>query len=252
MTQEALEPLGYILAFIAVVVNGMGKGGLGSNIGTLSVPLMALAMPPIQAAAILVPLLLLMDFISLWKFKGLVNWPIVKVCLPAGIVGIALGTAIFSQLSEDSIRLLIGFISLGFCGMQLVKKSSGRIQNPSTLKGSFWGCITGFTSFGIHAGGPPLNIYLLPLRLGSHMLMGTQAWLFGGINICKIAAYGWLGQLDWSNLHISFRLAPAAPVGVLLGFFLLNHLSQKTIYNFCYLSLALLGCVLLLQGSGFL
>ena len=246
---EALDLSVYLLAFLAVVINGMGKGGLGSIVGTVSVPVMSLAIDPIQAAAILLPLLLLMDLISMWKFRGQIYWPAFIHTLPAGIVGIIIGTLIFSFLSEAGIRLLIGCISLGFCLLQWFKRNKTLKQSSSVLRGGVWGGVAGFTSFGIHAGGPPLSIYLLPLGLSSHLLMGTQAWIFAGLNLSKVAAYGWLGELDGTNLLFSLYLVPAAPAGVFLGYHLLNRLSQRFIYNFCYLSLFSLGSVLFFQGA---
>ncbi|MCL6268583.1 sulfite exporter TauE/SafE family protein [Sansalvadorimonas sp. 2012CJ34-2] len=245
---ESMDIVVYLLAFLAVIINGMAKGGLGSIVGSLSVPLMSLAMDPVQAAAVLLPLLLLMDFISMWKFRGQIYWPAFIHCLPAGIVGVAIGAMIFNQLSDASIRLLIGLVSLGFCLLLWLQRNSTSRSKSSAVKGSFWGCLTGFTSFGIHAGGPPLSIYLLPLGLSSHLLMGTQAWIFAGLNFSKVAAYSWLGQLDFSNLVFSLFLVPAAPAGVFLGYYLLNRLSQKIIYGFCYLSLFSLGSVLFFQG----
>ena len=246
MMPETFDLFAYLLAFCAVLINGMGKGGLGSILGTLSVPLMSLAMDPVQAAAVLLPLLLLMDFISMWKFRGQIYLPAFIHCLPAGVIGVA----IFSQLSDSSIRLTIGVISLGFCLLRWLQRKAPVKQKSSPVRGSFWGVLTGFTSFGIHAGGPPLSIYLLPLGLSSHLLMGTQAWIFAGLNISKVVAYEWLGQLDTSNLLYSLYLVPAAPLGVLLGYYFLNRFSQRFIYGFCYVSLFSLGTVLLFQGVG--
>ena len=245
------EALFYFLAVVAVLINGMSKGGLGSILGSVSVPLMSLAMAPVQAAAILLPLLLVMDIISLWKFRGQCHLGVLKSVLPGCLVGVFIATLIFNELSENHIRLLIGLISVGFCLLQWLRRNYSEQAVISYLKGSFWGCFSGFSSFGIHAGGPPLSIYLLPFKMDSHLLMGTQAWIFAIMNVTKIFAYASLGQLDHSNLSTSLILLPITPIGVLMGYWLLSRLSQKAIYNFCYFSLSLLGIVLCLQGLAF-
>ena len=52
------DPWFYLLAIPAVLIYGIGKGGLGGALGILAVPMMALVIPPTQAAAILLPILL--------------------------------------------------------------------------------------------------------------------------------------------------------------------------------------------------
>ena len=244
------DPLFYLLAIPAVLINGMAKGGLGSILGSVSVPLMALAIAPVQAAAILLPLLLFMDMVSLWKFRGQFHSGVLKSVLPGCLLGVLFGTLIFRKLSENNIRLLIGVISLAFCFIQWLRRNNTNTASISYTKGNFWGSLSGFTSFGIHAGGPPISIYLLPLKLNSHQLMGTQAWIFATMNVSKIFAYAELGQLGLDNLATSLILLPVAPFGVLIGYWLLNKLSQRVIYSFCYLSLTILGITLSLQGLG--
>ena len=62
------DPLFYVFAVPAVVVLGISKGGF-SGIGMVSTPLLALVMPPLQAAAILLPIILLQDALSCWIYR---------------------------------------------------------------------------------------------------------------------------------------------------------------------------------------
>ena len=64
------DPLFYAAAIPAVLLFGISKGGFGGGLGTAAVPLMALVISPVQAAAILLPILCLMDLVALWKFRG--------------------------------------------------------------------------------------------------------------------------------------------------------------------------------------
>ncbi|WP_281648048.1 sulfite exporter TauE/SafE family protein [Parendozoicomonas sp. Alg238-R29] len=246
------DTLFYLVAIPAVLISGMAKGGLGNMLGTACVPLMALVIPPVQAAAIILPLLLVMDCLSLWKFRGQVHIEALKTILPACFFGVAIAALVFSHPSEQHVRLLIGAISLLFCFFQWLKRNNPDKQPASYRWGSFWGVLGGFTSFGIHAGGPPVTIYLLPLRLSSHLFMGTQAWIFASMNIEKIIAYGATGELNSENLIASATLLPFTPIGVLMGYGLLNHLPEKVIYGFSYLCLTVLGSILFLQGIGLL
>ncbi|WP_087109751.1 sulfite exporter TauE/SafE family protein [Parendozoicomonas haliclonae] len=242
-----VDPIFYCLAIPAVVINGMAKGGLGNILGCLSVPLMALVIDPIQAAAILLPLLLVMDLLSLWKFRGEMDLAVFKSLLPGCLFGVVIAAFGFQYLSPDALRLFIGIVSIGFCVSQLLQTARSQSQ-VSSGKGFFWGSLTGVASYGIHAGGPPFSIYILPMKLESRILMGTQAWIFGSMNVAKVCAYATVGQLNTENLSTSLVLLPLTPIGVLLGYWLLHRLSQLFIYRFCYISLALLGVTLTLQG----
>ena len=56
------DPLFWLLAVPAVIALGLAKGGF-AGVGMLATPLLALIVPPLQAAAILLPILLLQDVI---------------------------------------------------------------------------------------------------------------------------------------------------------------------------------------------
>jgi uncharacterized protein len=57
------DPLFYLLAIPAITILGLGKGGF-SGVGMISTPLIALVIPPLQAAAIVQPILIVQDAIS--------------------------------------------------------------------------------------------------------------------------------------------------------------------------------------------
>jgi len=253
------DPLFYLCAIPAILLFAMAKGGLGAGLGLLSVPLMSLVISPVQAAAIMLPLLVVMDAAAIWSFRGQWNMEQIKIMLPGALLGVIVGTFTFQYMSDDAIKILIAVIALTFSGnhyrkQYLLKKNASEAPpaQPDMIKGRFWGAVSGFTSFGIHAGGAPASVYLLPLKMEKKMLMATFAIFFGVVNIAKVIAYGWLGQLQ-SNLLTSLVLLPFAPLGVKTGYFLLHKISEKLIYQISYLSLTVLGGKLLIEGvSGLL
>ena len=242
------DPLFYLCAIPAVLIFGLAKGGFGGSIAIVSVPLMSLVISPIQAAAIMLPVLLVMDAFALWSFRGQWHKKNLMILVPSAIVGVIIGALYFRYLSEDAVRLLIAIIAIVFTLDYLIKRGNIASSKPSVSKGSLWGAIAGFTSFGIHAGGPPVNVYLLPQNLDKTILMGTMAVFFAIINVVKVAPYAMLGQLDYSNLITSLVLMPLAPIGVRLGYFLHHKSSQATIINLCYIFLAVAGVKLFYDG----
>ena len=243
------DPFFYLCAIPAVLIFAMVKGGFGGGIAIISVPLMSLAVPPVQAAAILLPLLIVMDGVAIWSFRGQWSKENLERTLPGAIVGIIAGTFTFHYLSEAAIRLLIGFICVAFCLNYWLRPGLKAKAEAGIVAGSFWGAIAGFTSFGIHAGGPPMSIYLLPQRLDKIVLMGTFALFFAIVNVVKLIPYTWLGQFDGTNLLTSAVLIPLAPIGVRLGYFLLHKVSEKLVYGICYFFLMVIGLKLLYEGG---
>ncbi|HBD11140.1 MAG TPA: hypothetical protein DCZ13_03280 [Porticoccaceae bacterium] len=242
------DPFFYICAIPAILIFGMAKGGFGGGIAVISVPLISLAMPPVQAAAIMLPLLIAMDAVAVWSFRKTWSRLNVRLTLPGAVAGIVVGAFSFRYLSEDAIRILIGVISVVFCLHYWLQPNLEKQRQPSLLHGSIWGTVAGFTSFGIHAGGPPMSIYLLPQRMEKRLLMGTFAVFFAIVNLVKLIPYTWLGQFDTTNLLTAAVLMPLAPVGVRLGYFLLHRISEELVYRLCYFFLFVVGTKLLYDG----
>ncbi len=243
------DPLFYALAGPALLAMGIAKGGLGGGIGQLAVPLMALVISPIQAAAIMLPILCLMDIFAVRAYRRRWDWGNLRRLLPAGIVGVAIGTATFRFLDADSVRILLGLISLGFVlSRWLPRQAKTEYTKPGFLRTGFWGALSGYTSFIAHAGSPPIQVVLLPQRLDKTTYVGTVTLFFAVINYVKLVPYGWLGQLDTTNLMTSLVLAPLAPIGIYAGVFLHKKINEQLFYRLMYLMLFVTGCKLTYDG----
>lgn len=237
----------YLFAIPAVLITGISKGGFGGGLGLLAVPMMAMAISPVQAAAIMLPILCLMDLFSLKRFHGHADIENLKILLPAAFVGILLGAFSFQYLTDQQLKIMIGLIALLFVLHHIVKGQS-EAKPTSRLRGSFWGLVAGYTSFSVHAGGAPLNIYLLPLRLHKTIYAGTTVVFFAAINFTKLIPYGWLGQFNSTTLLTALLLAPLAPLGVWLGGKLHDKISETLFYRVSYSLLALAGSKLIYDG----
>jgi uncharacterized membrane protein YfcA len=243
------SPLFYAFAIPAVLLMGISKGGLGSGLGIVATPLVALAVPAPQAAAILLPILLVMDAVGLVAYRGVFDRRHLGLLLAGGIAGIALGALTFRHFSDAMIRAMVGAMALAFVLLRLRAGIGGSgTSAPSAVKGFFWSTLSGLTSTVSHAGGPPLSVYLLPLRLDKAVLVGTTVIFFAVINAAKLVPYAWLGLFDARNLATSLVLTPLAPVGILLGVRLQRRLPQEIFYRVAYALLAIVGAKLLFDG----
>lgn len=245
------DPWFYLAAVPAVLISGISKGGFGAGLGVVAVPMMALVLPPVQVAAIMLPILCLMDLVGVWaywrKWEGSV---LLRLSL-AAVVGITAGALSFHLLESWTIRLLIGVIALGFTANYAVKRlrrSPVPARRPGAASGWLWGAVSGFTSFTAHAGGPPVNVYLLPLGLPKTQYQATTVGFFLLVNYVKLVPYTGLGLFTAENLTTSAVLFPVAIAGILSGVWLHDRVPTGLFYNACYGFLALTGVKLVYDG----
>ena len=241
------NPWFYAVAFPALILSGLSKGGLGGGVGGVSVPLMALTISPTQAAAIMLPILCVMDLPAIHAYFGRWDKRQMRVLLPAGLLGIVVGTLTFGFLDDNWIRILLGIISIGFLAYSL-RGSNPAAQKPTSLSGWFWCALSGYTSFVAHSGGPPLSVYLLPQKLDKTVFVATSVIFFGVGNYLKIGPYLWLGLFDTRNLWTSALLAPIGVASIYLGVWLHGRLSQVLFYRIIYALLGATGVKLLYDG----
>ena len=245
------DPWFYAVAIPAVLLFAISKGGFGGGLGVMAVPLMALVISPLQAAAILLPILCVMDLVALWKFRGKWIWPELRVLLPASLIGISVGALLFEYMSASVVRLIVGVVAIIFTLHYWVNKrraDSATLRDYPRSYGILGASVAGFTSFVAHAGGPPVSMYLLRRPLDRTDFAATAIVFFAVVNYVKLIPYAWLGQFDSSNLMTSLVLSPLAPVGIGMGVWLHNRVTDKFFFKLAYGVLFLVGCKLMWDG----
>ena len=232
-----LDPAFIAAAVLSALLVGLGKGGL-TMVGVLGTPVLALAISPVQAAALLLPIYIASDMVGLWSYRREFDRRNLAILLPAAVGGILLGWATASWIDERMVGLMIGIIGIGFCINAWRLRHTVIEPTPADVpRGIFWGTITGFTSFVSHSGGPPFQVYVLPQQLPKTVFAGTTTIAFAVINAVKVLPYWALGQLNLDNLRTSSLLIPVAITGTLAGVRLVRVLPQRTYFNFAYVML---------------
>lgn len=246
------DPWFYAAAVPAVLMFGISKGGFGGGLGVIAVPLMALTIPPLQAAAILLPILCVMDLFALRRFRGEWVWPELAILVPASLIGIAIGTLLFSYMSTAVVRLIVGGVAVSFTMHYWYYSRNGHsapIRDMPAIAGWLGGGAAGFTSFVAHAGGPPVSMYLLRRSLNRTEFAATAVFFFAVVNYVKLLPYGWLGQLDTTNLATALALAPLAPIGIEVGHYLHRRVSDRLFFRLVYTLLFVVGLKLIWEGA---
>lgn len=104
----------YLVAIPAVLLVGLAKGGMGEALSLMGVPILSMAVSPVQAAALLLPILIAMDIVSLWIWRKHGDRQTYIMLLPGALVGIAVGWATSAYVPRDALRLIIGLITVVF------------------------------------------------------------------------------------------------------------------------------------------
>ena len=238
----------YAVAIPAVLLLGVSKSGFGAGFGSLAVPIMALAVTVPQAAAILMPILLVMDIMGLAAYRKHFDWKLLRFLIPLGLVGTVVGTLSFRLLDARLVAGIVGVFTLAFLAQRLLFPPRADSPPPPKWVGAVLTATSGFTSFVAHAGGPPINAYLIPMRLPPLAFTATMAVFFAVLNLSKWIPYAWLGLLDMRNMATSAALMPFAPIGVVVGVKLAHRIQPVLFYRLIYLGMLLTGVKLVYDG----
>jgi uncharacterized protein len=242
------DPLFYLVAIPAVIFLGLSKGGF-SGIGMISTPLLALILPPLEAAAILLPIILLQDAFSVWIYRRVWDAWNLKVMLPGAVVGVGLAWLFAAYVPDAVIRLAVGLIALGFVAYAIIHRNRPVTEHrPQAAHGVFWGAMSGFTTTLIQIGAPPYYAFVLPQRLEKMIFVGTTVMFFAAANVMKIAPYSALGQFSSSGLATSAALFPLAIAANYLGIYLVRLTPEALFYKITNWTVFLIGCELTRQG----
>jgi uncharacterized membrane protein YfcA len=238
------SPLFWGLAIVGVILTGISKSGFAGGAGVIAVPLLSLVIPVPIAAALMLPLLIVMDAKSLSYYWRSVRWQELKFILPAALIGITAGGFLLGELPSNLLQILLGVFCIVFSLWKKLIPLLGRLP----CAGLIWGAVSGLTSTLLHSGGPPINIYLATRQLPKRTWLATAAVFFAMMNLIKIVPYGLTGQWQFDLLIIDIILLPISLIGVWLGYLLQLKINETLFISVCKRLLFLSGLALLINA----
>ena len=219
------------LAILASLFVGLSKGGL-PGIGSLAVPLMALKIDPLTAAALLLPIYLISDAFGLWLYRHSFSPRNLSILIPAGLLGVLIGYLLAPVMSVPWLNIGVGGIGIWFCLAAWSRNNAGTPPRPADLpRGLIWGTIAGLTSFVSHTGAPPYQAYVLPQKLPKLMFAGTTTITFAAINLAKLPPYLALNQFPEFQTGPIALLILASVIGAFAGAKLTRILPEKIFFK---------------------
>jgi uncharacterized membrane protein YfcA len=231
-----IDLLFFLCVVPAIILYGIAKSGLGGSMTLISIPLMTVVMPLGQALAIVLPILILSDMVAVYRFRNNFDTETLKLLVPGAAIGIFVGSITFMYFSESLLKFIIGLMGFLFTGHYFIFKKKIIIPlKKSFLKGGICSIISGFTSFCVHAGGTPLSVYLLPLRMKKEIYVGTRVIFFTCVNLIKFPFYVNLSIITLDSVKQSLLLFPLALLGISIGYQILKVVEEALFYNIIYI-----------------
>jgi uncharacterized membrane protein YfcA len=219
----------WLMLFLGAAGIGLSKSGF-PGISMFHVVVYAAIFGTKESTGLLLPMLVLGDCIAIFVFGRKANWHQVRRLLPPTLAGVVIGWLIMDRMDPENFKQLVGIVILSLIGLQCT-----RAQKPQwfdQIPNRRWfavllGLLAGVTTMLANAAGPVVALYLISVKLPKWELIGTSAWLFLVLNVCKLPLSYDLGLITQQTLLIGLLLAAGIPAGLYLGRWLVERISQK-------------------------
>lgn len=215
-----------LLALSAVII-GISKTGL-QGLGTLAVPIMAIAFGAKPSTGLILPMLCIADLFGVIYYRRSVEWRYIFKLLPAAILGFFVALVVDKSVLPSNFNLLMaGCIGSGLLVLLLSKEKIEHIGSKWWFAPLF-GLAGGFTTMIGNAAGPIMMIYLLSMRLPKLSFVGTSAWFFLIVNYLKLPLqiFAW-GNITGQTLMLDLFSLPFIAIGAVIGVYTTKLLSES-------------------------
>lgn len=247
----------WMIGILAALLVGLGKGGLPGT-GNLSVILMAMIFPSKESVGILLPILICADVVAVSVYHRHTQWKHLFRLLPWTLVGVGAGAFIFKSIDDQLMTRAIGGILLFMVAVTPLRKyfqantqsnEDGSLPKMSAGMHAFvgsTGILGGIATMVANAAGPVIGIYLMVSGLPKFAFIGTAAWFFFIINLCKVPIQVGIGNITWHSLSISLSFGTFAVLAALVAPKIVTHIPQKLFSRLIWIFIIVAGLKMLL------
>ncbi len=222
----------YLIVSFSILLFAISKSGFsGGGLALISVTLLSITYGPLTAIAILMPMLIVCDVIALFLNRKQFEYKILWSIAPYSLLGVIIGTILFKFINLSMISIFIGSISLLYVLLNYLIADNRNLKKiPFYGSKSFWGALAGFTSFVLHSGGLPLNIYFMSIYNKKVQFVAGVVFSIALINLFKLIPYFYLEILNFEKLYSYLIFSPIAVIGVILGHWMNSKLSDNSFF----------------------
>lgn len=214
----------------AAVLIGFSKTSFG-GVGNLSVAVFALALPAKESTATVLLLLLVGDVIAVLRYRQ-VSWPLLRRLLPGVLPGLLAGALFMNFVDDTTMRRTIGALLVVMVALMAWQRRHPGGGVPADnrrhrVRTAGTGAAAGFATMTANAAGPVMALYLLAARVDKRAFIGTNAWFFFLINLCKVPLAASLGLFHPGGLLLDLVMVPAVLAGTVIGVRVIRTITQR-------------------------
>lgn len=240
----------FLIAGLALGIAGIVKGTVGLGLPLVAMGLMALVLPPVEAAALVV---LPAIITNIWQaLVGPAFLMLLRRLWPA-FLAIAVTILLFRPLivaTPQGIGLaMIGGLVVIYAGLGLAGK---RFRIPVTQQRRFGviaGALSGAATAATGVFSVPIAPYLQSIGLNRHELVQAMGIAFSLSSLSLTANLGALGALHVQSLPAMLVGTASAVIGMFVGAQLRKRLDEELFRKVLMSLLLLLGCWLMARGA---
>jgi len=230
-----------LLIAVVVMLIGISKSAFAGALGVFAVPLLMFKLPAVEAIALMLPLLIIADAMTIKSFWKKWDKALLKSLVPGAIIGIVLANLLMDQINADYLRLIIAWICIIFAIKNLFFKQLKLTFLNHPVGAYCMSATSGITSTLVHAGGPPLIIYFTAIELAQTKFVATAAAFYAIMNLLKLVGVVSLGLLSVDTVFTAMAFFPLAILGNWIGVKINQHLDKVLFLKVMNYLLLLLG-----------
>jgi len=205
-----------LIAFVVLLI-GISTSAFAGALGVFAVPLLMFKLTAVEAIALMLPLLIIADVMSVNSFWKKWHTPLLVSLMPGAISGIIIASLTIDLVNTQHLRHIIALICMVFAIKNICFQQTQISFLNNRLGAYFMSASSGFTSTLVHAGGPPLIIYFSAIKLSPSKFVATAAIFFAMMNMVKLSGFLSLGLLTFDTVLMAVAFIPLAFIGNWLG-----------------------------------
>ena len=221
---------------------------LGFGAGLIAVGTMALLLPELKDAVVL--LLLVNLPAELWVVRSSwqrISWRGVLVIFVGVALGIPLGTSLLRWGDARFLLIVLGVFLVAVGAIFLFIRDTRERQMPRWVAGPI-GVISGVLTGLFGTGGPPLILYYQFQGIDKAAFRGNLMAIFLLMTTVRVPSYAVFGLITAPRMWSALAVLPAVILGALIGNRIHLRIEESTFRRLVSAALLLIGLLLLVPG----
>lgn len=241
-----MELFQLLICGAAVFLGGILQGCMGFGFAFISLPVLAVFLPPTLATPLIVSLSLIVNLIVIFTCREHANKRIIAYLLAGGAAGTPIGSMILQHVDASAYSLLAGILIMAASALFLFDK---RWPVRDTLRNYFpAGFISGIFNASLGLSGPPVVLFMSKQAVGKDAMRATMIGYFLMINIVGLLWFVHAHLISMATIHYMGYFIPAVVFGTLIGTAVSRFVEEKLFRRIILVLVMVIGFTVSIQS----